>query len=115
MPEARKTRDEEEEDQEDEDEEEDGDEDEDLEVTPRDYVMARLAAARTSAKATCDAIDEAIAIFVNPTEDPKGKERKQLMDDALQAAGAANLALESAEEVIDTVDWRELEPWDEED
>ncbi len=88
--------------------------DDELEITERDYVMARLAAGRNAAKAACDAIDEAIALFVNPDDDMKGKERHQLVDDALQSLGAATLATQAAEEVLPDVDMGECEPWEDE-
>lgn len=84
----------------------------------RDEAMARLMAARVSLQAAMDAVDEAGAIFVNPDEDPKGKERKQLIADALEAAGVASRALEAAEETVkafDRDDWKEREPWEDGD
>lgn len=85
----------------------------DLEITPRDFVMARLAAARASAQAAIDAIDECIAIFVNPDDDKAGKERAELVDAALESVGAASRALESAESTFDQADMKECEPWEE--
>jgi len=86
-----------------------------LDVTSRDYVMARLLAARASFQASIDAIDECAALFVNPDDDKKGDERKELIDSALEAAGAGSRALESAEETFDQIDPTEGEPWDEDD
>ena len=88
-----------------------------LEATPRDFVMARLAAARAAAQATIEAIDDALNFFIDPDEDKKGKERKELVGSALESVGCATRALESAEETIDQVDMAEVEPWedDEED
>ncbi|HEY4266778.1 MAG TPA: hypothetical protein VGM94_01170 [Galbitalea sp.] len=87
----------------------------DLEITPRDFVMARLAAARASAQAAIDAIDECIAIFVNPDDDKAGKERAELVDAALESVGAASRALESAESTFDQADMKECEPWEDDD
>jgi hypothetical protein len=76
----------------------DDDEDEDDDhAIDRDYVMARLAAARTSAQASVDAIDEALALFVNPDEDEDGGERTDLIDTAVEAIGAATISIQEAE------------------
>lgn len=74
--------------------EDEADEDDAIE---RDFVMARLAAARTSFQAAIDAIDEALALFVNPDDDDDGGEREELVDTAVEAAGAGTIALQSAE------------------
>lgn len=83
-----------------------------VDATARDYVMARLAAARASATSLIDSIDECLNLFIDPDEDEKGKERKELVDAALESAGCASRALESAEEMIRSVDMKEVEPWD---
>ena len=85
-----------------------------IEITERDYVMARLLAARSAAQDALNAIDEAAELFTNPDEDKKGKHRVELVDTALEASGAASRALESAQEVLDDVDMQEGEPWDDE-
>jgi hypothetical protein len=84
-----------------------------LAVTPRDYVMARLAAARMSAQHAIDAIDDIVGLCVDPGEDPKLTERKELLEAALDHAGATARALECAEEAIEQIDPVECEPWDE--
>jgi hypothetical protein len=84
----------------------------------RDFVMARLMAARASAQAVIEAIDVAASAFVNPESDAKGRERREVIEDALEAAGTVSRALESAEaelEVFDADDWKEREPWEDED
>lgn len=86
--------------------------DDEIEVTERDYVMARLAAARTAAQSSIEAIDEALALFVDPEEDARGRQRKELIDAALEAAGCVARALEDAENVLPDVDYEECEPWD---
>ena len=83
-----------------------------IETSPRDFVMARLAAARASAEAAIQAIDDAVTLFVNPQDDKKGKERAELVESALEALGCATRAAESAEEVLGQVDPLEIEPWD---
>lgn len=84
-------------------------------VTERDYVMARLAAARSALTDALTAVDESIELFVNPDEDKSGKDRRDAIETALDAAGAASRALEAADEVAPQVDWKEGEPWDDED
>lgn len=86
-----------------------------IEITERDYVMARLAAARSAAQSTVEAIDEALAMFVDPEEDSRGKERTELVDAAIEAAGCASRALEDAAEILPDVDFEEGEPWEDEE
>lgn len=88
---------------------------EEEDATSRDFVMARLAAARHSALATIEAIDEAMGLFVNPEDDGDGSERTELVQTALEAAGCTSRALESAEERIEDIDPEECEPWDADD
>lgn len=83
------------------------------EITTRDFAMARLAAARASAQAAIDAIDDAVTAFVEPEEDEKGTERTELVDAALECLGRATRALESCAEILPQVDMTECEPWDE--
>lgn len=84
------------------------------ELTFRDHAMARLAAARALAQSAVDACDDAINMFLEPEEDEKGIERAELIEAALESAGAACRALEACEEVFPHVDKVECEPWDEE-
>jgi hypothetical protein len=122
MPRAQNATDDEDDlDEEDDDEEEEGDEededdddDEDDDFSPRDFVMARLAAARNALQASIESIDESLALYVNPDDDAKGKERKELLDTAVESVGVASRCLEAAEETIGEVDFKEGEPWDEE-
>ena len=79
----------------------------------RDATMARLAAARSCAQATVDAIDEALVLFVDPDEDDDGGERVELIETALEQAGMASRALEAAQTDIKSIDAEECEPWDE--
>lgn len=86
-----------------------------LEVTERDYVMARLAAARVGTADALAAIDEALEMYTHPDEDRGGKKRKASIGVALEALGDASRAVESAEEVAPDVDPAEGEPWDDEE
>lgn len=94
---------------------ESADGDDESEFSERDFVMARLAAARNSLQAAIDAIDEAVGLYVNPDDDAKGKERAELVDTAVDAVGVASRCLEAAEEMVDEVDPQECEPWEDED
>lgn len=85
-----------------------------LEVTPRDFVMARLAAARLSLQAAVDAIDETTALYVDPEDDESGEDRKESLSVALECAGAGSRALEAAEQHQNKVDLQEIEPWEDE-
>lgn len=96
-------------DDEEEDEEEDDDDDDAWE---RDFVLARIASARNALQASLDGLDEMVAHFNNPDDDPDGKERCELLDGAVEQVGFATRALEAAEEVIEDVDWEQGEPWD---
>jgi len=86
---------------------------------PRDFVMARLMAARASLQAAVEAIDDAAGAFVNPESDKKGKDRKELVADALEATGSASRALEAAEgsmaEDFDAEVWADREPWEDDE
>lgn len=78
----------------------------------RDFVMARLAAARVSAAAAIMAIDETIVMFVDVEEDEDGADRTDAIAAALEEAGRATRALEAAEERMSKVDPQDCEPWD---
>ncbi len=81
----------------------------------RDFVMARLAAARVSAAAAVTAIDEAIELFVDVEEDEDGGDRTEAIAAALEDVGRATRALEAAEERMPSVDPEDCEPWDTEE
>lgn len=84
-------------------------------VVVNDFVMARLASALASLKASESAVLDALALFNNPDDDDKGKERKELVATALETVGCATRALEAADETIEDVDFEAAEPWDDED
>lgn len=87
----------------------------DLDVTNRDFVMARVAAARLSSQAAQDAMDELIGLFLTPEDDPKGKKRKEALGAALEQLGYATRAMESAEDALPHVDNDEGEPGEDDD
>lgn len=96
-------------------EDEDDEDDDELEITERDYVMARLAAARAASQQAVTAIDESLHFFVIPEDDKSGKKRREMIDEALEAMGVATRSLEAAEEILPEVDMTEGEPWDDDE
>lgn len=86
-----------------------------IEVTDRDFVMARIGAARAAASDALSMLDEAMSLMVNPHDDEKGKKRKANVKDALEALGVATSSLELAEANIDEYDPTEEEPGDEDE
>lgn len=84
-------------------------------LAARDYVMARLGGAIASLDAAREATSAVLALFVNPDEDNRGKDRKELLDDAQEAVGAASRGIDAAVEEIDEVDFAAAEPWEDED
>src|SRR5678816_3008009 len=70
----------------------------------RDFVMARLGAARAHAAAAVDGIDVALAYFVDPSTDPKGKEREEVIDGVDTALGNAAIAVQAAQSALDDID-----------
>jgi hypothetical protein len=111
MPRAKK-KPEREPDEDDDDDEESEDEEEgdgSCEPSSRDYVMARIAAARASAQAAIELCDVAIANFVEPDDDKDGTERGESIDAGLEALGSATRSLEEAHRVWDEDDEIDLE------
>jgi hypothetical protein len=83
-----------------------------IDASPRDFVMARLAAGRAAAQSAITAMDDVLNLFVNPDQDKRGKEREEGIGEALEALGCACRAVEMAEATFDEVDLDECEPWD---
>lgn len=73
--------------------------------SPRDYVMARLAAARAQASSALADLDDAIGHFVDPEDDCRdGDLRSAAMEAALESLGCASRCIEAAQEVWDDDD-----------
>jgi hypothetical protein len=87
----------------------------DDETRARDFVMARLAAARTCAATAIDAIDTALSLFVTPDEDKKAKEREEALQEADDWLGEAALSVQAAQEEMPGINPAEGEPGDEEE
>lgn len=77
---------------------EDRDDDDEDALLARDYVMARLSAARVAAADALTSIDECLACYVHPEEDKSGKDR-----------------VESAEEFAEDANPRDGEPDEDEE
>lgn len=74
----------------------------------RDFVLARLAVARQHLESSIEAVDGCISMFIFPSEDKNGKDRKEALDIASDTAGEASRAIESAEAMFETLDKEEL-------
>lgn len=75
----------------------------------RNFVMARLAACRAALRDAGDGVDDAIGMFVDPSEDLDGKERRLLLEGIDDAIGDAARAVQTAQDVVDAIDWSEGE------
>jgi hypothetical protein len=76
----------------------------------RDFVMARLGAARACVGAASTEIDNALGCFVSPEDDKKGEERGGAMESAVDLLGEAVRAVEAAQDMLEDVDFSEGEP-----
>lgn len=68
-----------------------------FEVSDRDYFLARLAVTRSHLYAGIDAIDAIVQLTIDPTDDRKGTERRELLDNAEAEVGLASRSLASAD------------------
>ena len=79
----------------------------------RDYVMARLAAARGALAAAEEVLDGCILFFIAPDEDKNGAERKESLEELLDIAGDISRSIELAQEGMEALskaDLKEGEP-----
>lgn len=74
----------------------------------RDFVMARLAAARQHATSTLEAIDGCLSLFVFPAEDKQGKDRAEALDIASESAGDTSRSIELAQALFEDFNKEEL-------
>jgi len=79
----------------------------------RDYVMARGAAALAALESAKNDVVEAMTLFITPDDDERGKERRELLDSAIEAASIATRALEDAALELPNADMEATEPWEE--
>lgn len=80
------------------------------EITPRDFVLARLAAGNSYAQGALEAIQEFVALCLDG--DDEGEERVAALQAALEQLGCATRALEAAEAQLPNMDMAEIEPWE---
>lgn len=74
----------------------------------RDYIMARLAAARGAITAAEEVLDGCILIFMAPDEDKSGSERREALDELLDYAGDISRSVELAQEGMEDISKAEL-------
>jgi hypothetical protein len=74
----------------------------------RDFILARLAAARGHLAAATDALDNCINFWIWPDEDKGGKERADLLDVVSEAAGELSRAAEAAQTAMEGLSKDEL-------
>lgn len=76
----------------------------------RDFVMARLLAAGASLKTAQAALDDAAALFLDPSGDVSGKERKKLLETLDAACGDAAASTQLAMAELPQIDPQEEDP-----
>lgn len=81
-----------------------------MSTNPRDFFLARLASARSSAQSAVDAIDAVLEFMNNPVEDKNGKQRTLALEGADAMLGHAASSVQLAMEAFDDVDLAEQEP-----
>jgi hypothetical protein len=81
----------------------------------RDFIMARLCAASAHARATAEAIEACADLFVYPSEDKSGKDRKEALDSASASAGEVSRSVEMAQEILESLDKEQLNEEEPED
>lgn len=86
-----------------------------IEVSERDFVLARVAIARAFIRAADDALDEFAGLCASPEDDKKGESRAETLEEALNQLGSATRSLECAEGALPAVDMSEIEPWEDEE
>jgi hypothetical protein len=74
----------------------------------RDFIMARLAAARGHIYVATEALDDCINGFLFPAEDKDGSERSEALDIVSSAAGELSRAVESAQTLLESLDKKQL-------
>lgn len=81
----------------------------------RDFMMARLAACRVELATAITSVDECLLYFVDPSDDPKAKERRDLLEAIDGAIGSAAAAVQLAQTAWKDIDPKEGEPEAEEE
>lgn len=83
-------------------------------ATP-DAVIAQLAAARQAVRVATDLLDDAVELYLLPSEDPNGRARADALEEALDALGDASRHVEGAQRTSETVETDEAPEWMPED
>lgn len=63
-------------------------------VVAPELVIARIAAARASIRAAGEFLDDALELYLTPSEDPRGRAREEALEGALDACGDASRFIE---------------------
>jgi predicted NBD/HSP70 family sugar kinase len=87
-----------------------GKRDESERTAAREFLLARLAACRGALASASSSLDDALILFVETGEDPKGKERSKLLEAVDLAIGEAARAIQLAMPAMGDVDPGEGEP-----
>ena len=74
----------------------------------RDFIMARLGAARAYSALIAEQIDECLSLFIEPDEDRDGKERIDLLESISEVSGLLSRAVETAQTGFETLGKSEL-------
>lgn len=76
----------------------------------RDFVLARLAAARGFVGMIQSDLDDCLQLFLGPEEDKDGKQREEAIAIMVDSAGLLSRSLEAAQEMLSETDPKEEEP-----
>lgn len=74
----------------------------------RDFIMARLAAARGHLSVATEALDGCLTLFLFPDEDKDGSERSEALDIISESAGEFSRAIEAAQTLLEGLDKKQL-------
>ena len=74
----------------------------------RDFILARLAAARGILAAASESLDSCIVQFIFPDDDKSGKERNEALEALADAAGDLSRSIELAQAGMEAISKEEL-------
>lgn len=75
----------------------------------RDFVMARLGAARAHVSGAADDVDTLLAFFVDPDDDADGALRAEMLESLDDSLGEAARAVQAAQSAFSDIDPTEAE------
>lgn len=87
-----------------------GKHDDDERSAAREFLLARLSICRGALASASSSLDDALILFADPGEDPKGKERSKLLEAVDVAIGEAARAIQLAQPAMADIDPAEAEP-----